>query len=459
MGEIINRAGRIIRDRLLPRKEPKPFVPSSKQMAEVQDTIVRLGRARAINAEELEELSGIAAKFKVTDPKIRVDELPDSERLRNLNDFLVRSGDYGHVNDDTLGSIQHASRLAQRKEDQEREDEQKEGRLITRRGFLNGVLAVTGVSTVCGLGYLATTIDLWKKEPPKPKPYPATTAVLATPMLVPTVISIVETKPTPEATRIPDIQVTERDGWKKVLGREVEVRTLPPSITTKVRGKLESLGLRLMYIPKLDLGSLGDLVTQGEGKYLDGLQFRYPNWRHSETMGRSEVDDISDGPKPRNLQESFWRDVIKGDINFPELPGQWMAVEKMPLTGSSPLTSRLGLKAGVPWIDAKKTISKEKAGILEEIGLGDGTDLRMPEALEWNLIANREGLRQNYLYEWTNTEYRDSYRKGHSGYKEGAYGLFAGNDSFWTGAASIRGSGPDTMGGDFKFRLVVVVKH
>lgn len=263
-------------------------------------------------------------------------------------------------------------------------------------------------------------------------------------------------------TSIPDVSPTETppppDGtgeqrkWQDILGTRVEVKPLPASVTPEVRKNLEAFGFELVYLPKLDIGTLADLKRAGESKHLDDLQRRYPNWKHYESMADR---DKSDHSKPRNLNEWFWGLVKNGNINFPELSGQWVAVEKMPKPAyrsayeSTPVGARLGFRDrfNVSWNDAKAAIDKEKAKLLTDIGLRSGADMRMLEALEWNLIANREGWGKTDTYEWVNTEYRVA------GYSSR---VFVGNSDSG-GAADAGWVHPDRSGGHFGFRVAVVL--
>lgn len=263
-------------------------------------------------------------------------------------------------------------------------------------------------------------------------------------------------------TSIPDVSPTETppppDGtgeqrkWQDILGTRVEVKSLPASVTPEVRKNLEAFGFELVYLPKLDIGTLADLKRAGESKYLDDLQRRYPNWKHYESMAGREKSDHS---KPRNLNEWFWGLVKNGNINFPALPGQWVAVEKMPKPAyrstyeSTPVSARLGFRDrfNVTWNDAKAAVDREKAKLLTDIGLRSGADMRMLEALEWNLIANREGWGKTETYEWVNTEYRAS---GVS------FQVLVGASDYGGAAGAIWGL-PDGSGAVSGFRVAVVL--
>lgn len=258
-------------------------------------------------------------------------------------------------------------------------------------------------------------------------------------------VSPTETPPPPDGTG-------EQRKWQDILGTRVEVKPLPASVTPEVRKNLEAFGFELVYLPKLDIGTLADLKRAGEGKHLDDLQRRYPNWKHYESMADR---DKSDHSKPRNLNEWFWGNVKNGNINFPELSGQWMAVEKMPKPAyrsayeSTPVGARLGFRDrfNVSWNDAKAAIDRKKAKLLSDIGLRSGADMRMLEALEWNMVANREGWGKTDTYEWTNTEVRDA---------GGSRRVYVGSSDLG-GAAYASWGHPGYSGAGLGFRVAVVL--
>ena len=212
-------------------------------------------------------------------------------------------------------------------------------------------------------------------------------------------------RPTPE-TAIP-----EQNAWREVLGANVEVPPVPDVVTPEVQRNLERLGFELRYIPKLDLGTLDELKRKGPEGFLDEIQRRYPNWRRYETLSDEQREDHG---VTRNLEEWFW-DLAKDDkMDFPKLQGTWIAVETMskPAYGDpyakTPVGETLGLddRFNVSWNDADKTIRDHKRELLTQAGLPASTNVRMLEAVEWNLLANREGWGTTNTYEWTNTEAR-----------------------------------------------------
>lgn len=226
-----------------------------------------------------------------------------------------------------------------------------------------------------------------------------------------------------------EVQRKEQEAWSNVLGARVDVAPLPDYVTPDVKRKLEELGFgKLIYIPKLDLKTASHIGSVGVDSYLKELQRRYPKWKPVEDLSDSEKRDHT---VPRNLEEWYWQNVGDGNIDFPSLKGQWMAVETVdkPKWGDSypdtPFARKIGQRGNrfsKSWNTINGAIEKEKAKVIRELGLsGRAVDLRQLEALEWNLAGNREGWGKTDSYEWTNTEYRvsgDSYRVlvGYSAY-------------------------------------------
>jgi hypothetical protein len=206
----------------------------------------------------------------------------------------------------------------------------------------------------------------------------------------------------------------EQEAWQNMLGARVEVKPLPDSVTPEVRRNLEQMGFNLRYVPALDLGSVSHIREKGVVSYLTELQRKYPKWKPFESLSDREKANHS---VPRNLKKWFWEQVKIEAIDFPVLPGQWLAVETVekPAYGikyaQTPFAEKLGFRDGrfnVTWGKPKDAIDRQKKGILSEIGLARGADLRFLETLEWNLIGNREGWGKTNTYEWTNTRYRGS---------------------------------------------------
>lgn len=250
----------------------------------------------------------------------------------------------------------------------------------------------------------------------------------------------------------PGIARTEQEAWQNMLGTRVEVKPLPDSVTPDVRRNLEGMGFNLRYVPALNIGNADDLREGVIDGYLNKLQQRYPRWKPLERLTFRERADHS---IPRNLDKWFWKLVKDGDIDFPVLPGQWMAVETLdkPSFGQkyarTPLAEKLGFndRFNKRWDSVKDRIDSQKGPILAEVGLTHEADLRLLEALEWNLLGNREGWGRTNTYEWTNTEYR--------GFGV-AHRLIVG-DSDSGGAADVRWGYPGRSVGSIGFRAAVVL--
>ena len=261
----------------------------------------------------------------------------------------------------------------------------------------------------------------------------------------------VETRPLTAST---ETQRREQNDWQGTLGANVEVKPIHGSIDEIAKEELNKFGLELLYVPKLDIGTLDDLKRMGVKEYLDELQRRYPNWKHYEKMSDTDKADVD---KPRNLNEWYWGQVKDGKVDFPILPGQWVAIEKMPKPnyGDEYEHTKMGETLGYPnrfnvsWNDAKSAIDRESASLLASKLLvgGRGQHVRMPTALEWNLIANRKGWGATNTYEWTDDEYRES---GDSNR------LIVGNSDNG-GAANANWNHPDNSNDNIGFRVAVVL--
>lgn len=207
----------------------------------------------------------------------------------------------------------------------------------------------------------------------------------------------------------------EHKKWQEVLGVPVEVKPIPDYITPEIREALLREGLELRYIPALDLGTPEDLARNPN--YAEYLQRRYPNWRYYEGMDISERLNIS---IPRNLNNWFWGQVKQGNIDFPNLPGQWVAVETRrkrqdgeTYRSSHTLAWELRtLKTDdhgrIFWGILNAAINKTKGTFISQLGLSDyNVDLTLLDPVSWNLLANREGWGKTYNNEWTSAEIRD----------------------------------------------------
>jgi len=214
-----------------------------------------------------------------------------------------------------------------------------------------------------------------------------------------------------------DFSITgESRAWGEVLGADVEVKPLPEYITPKVMEKLKGLGMELRYVPALELGDINLLRQKGIEQYLRDLQRVYPNWKPYESLS---ITEKSDHRVLRNLGHLYWEAVKDGKVDFPTLPGQWLAVETIekPPRGikysRTAFTTKLGIRkdrSGFEWPILQEIFERKKEGILGQIGLtGKPADIRFLEGLEWNLLGNREGWGKTDMFEWTNTKFREGY--------------------------------------------------
>jgi len=204
----------------------------------------------------------------------------------------------------------------------------------------------------------------------------------------------------------------EKNAWRSVLDVEVDVKPFPDYLTLDVQKNLKGIGFELRYIPALNLGTIDDLREKEVKDYTYELQERYPNWKSSD-LKKSPAH--SDPPIARNLDDVYWKWVRDGKADFPSLPGQWLAVEtaEKPKLHTEYENTEIARKLGFPdsryksWNDINATFESRKEGILSELGLdGNKADMRLLEALEWNLLGNREGWGNTTSAEWTNTENR-----------------------------------------------------
>src|SRR3989344_2506420 len=249
---------------------------------------------------------------------------------------------------------------------------------------------------------------------------------------------------------VSEIQVAEQRAWQDILGTHVDIAPLPADVTPEVKRKLEDLGMILRFIPKLDLPQ-SSLRNKSVEEYLQELNVHYPNWKPYESLSDT---DKADHTKVRNLMKWYWKEVKADKINFPTLPGQWMAVETLekPAFGNhyaqTPITTMLGFsdRFKITWNTAQDGIQRITSDVLSTVGLVGRADMRLLRALEWNLLGNREGWGQTNTYEWVEDEYRES---------GGSRRLLVGRSDLG-GAGNADWDRPGTSGGYIGFRVAVV---
>lgn len=210
-----------------------------------------------------------------------------------------------------------------------------------------------------------------------------------------------------------EIEEGEKEAWEGILGGKIDVKPYPKFITHEIISNLEGLGMEILYVPGLDIGTLADLKKMGEEKFLQQLERKYPKWRRFESLTNEEKADHN---IYRNMEKSYWEKVKNGQVNFPKLLGTWMAVETMPKPPygtpckESEITKILGLtdRFNISWTNATDAMRDQKDKILEQVGLSSNLDVRLLEADEWNLLGNHQKWGETNSYEWTNTEFRIS---------------------------------------------------
>ncbi len=248
--------------------------------------------------------------------------------------------------------------------------------------------------------------------------------------------------------------IQEVNAWRTVLGVEVDVPPLPPTITPEVKKTIERLGFELRYIPELDLGKSEALETKGAESFLMDLQHRYPNWCSYESLSKAQKVDCS---IPRNLEVWFWNLVKEGKVNFPKLDGAWIAVENVekPEVGNQYADTdamnvmQLRDYFNVPATRAEAALKGPFIRwFTQKTGLNlHSSAVRLLTAVEWNLLGNREGWGKTSAYEWTS-----DVASTPSGFRRiivGGYGSGGAANASWTSPESVE----STIG----FRAAVVL--
>lgn len=223
-----------------------------------------------------------------------------------------------------------------------------------------------------------------------------------------------EGQPPTEVTQISEwrrrLQDKEEKAWREVLGIHVATLSLPYYLTPQSETRLKSFGLELRFFPPLDLSLINLQALDIQG-YLDQLACRYPNWRPFETLTEREKGSSSIF---RNLARDFWESVKKEEIQLPPFSGYWLAAETVLKPNytrryqETLLMQRLRIfnRFALNPVLLNERVRRERASILETLSLPLNTDIRLLEAIEWNLLGNREGWGKTTSYEWTNTTSR-----------------------------------------------------
>ncbi len=254
-----------------------------------------------------------------------------------------------------------------------------------------------------------------------------------------------------------DMVSREQEAWKSVLGTEVKIEPVPEYLKNpQVNENLLALGMEPVYIPQLHLGTPNDLKLWGEKKFINEMsqKYFYPDWKRYEGLTKKKQVDHKIS---RNLNEWYWGEVKKGNVGFPELKGSWVAVETMPKPSrgkkypDSEITKILGFpnRFSISWNEAKKAMKEKKNELLARAGLPDNYTIRLPEVIEWNLLANRFGWGKTDSYEWTNTKHHLF-----EGY------LVIGNSDMGGAANVLAGAGDPKVTLNFiGFRVMIDLPH
>lgn len=251
---------------------------------------------------------------------------------------------------------------------------------------------------------------------------------------------------------ISELQKKEQAEWLRVLGvKDIPIPPLPDYVTPEVEEKIKAMGMELVFMPQLNLGTLNDLKQKGVEVYLSWLEENHPNWHSYESIMGNDQQKNDHTNMMRNLKKSFWQQVKDGNIAFPTMPGVWLAIESMPKPDqenqyqNSAITSILQLqdRFNVSHDQASSAIASNRNKILQQMGLSSDLEVRMPSSLELNLYFNRKGYGVSDTAEWSNTVDMSSR-------------VLVG-DSDFGGAASFYWALPDERYSHIGFRIAVVL--
>lgn len=210
----------------------------------------------------------------------------------------------------------------------------------------------------------------------------------------------------------------EKKDWKKVLGIDIDIKPFPVDekgnqiITQNFLDELKSLDMALIYMPDINtrLSSLSYRQGRSIPKFLNSY---FPNWKPIEELTDQQAQVASNY---RNVNKDTWEEVGKGNIDEPNLPGQWMAIELNPDTSwtynsyRAPLNRILGVSNRVSTFNEAEKIIKDASMELFDVYLKipeDSAEFRLPNFLETNLYLNRLQQRPT-LREWTTSTHRIS---------------------------------------------------
>lgn len=196
------------------------------------------------------------------------------------------------------------------------------------------------------------------------------------------------------------LQAFEQAAWENVLGIRPEIAPLPSYFTHEMHKKLNENKFHLVYMPKLDLHQSELRFYKNPSDYLRYMEKEYPKWKNVESL----PDPLKNNPNmPKNLSLEFWKAVKAGNISFPFLDGAWLAVENKK---KSPLTLKSFGRSHQTFENLENKIIHNQRDVLRELDLLHfRAFIRLPEPIEFNLLANRFQWGEPGKWQWTNAYY------------------------------------------------------
>lgn len=211
------------------------------------------------------------------------------------------------------------------------------------------------------------------------------------------------------------LEEDEKNFWAAFLGTPgVVVPPLEIDLAPETEQQLEKMGMKIVAVPKLDIGTLEDLQWLGVDNFLEKIYKGYPELRKYEALSDREKKDAR---RSRLLRKEYWEEVLRGTLPFPTIfkKGGWLAVEVSPKpeidqyfmesTVDAPLNKVFQIqdRKNISAKQADMLFQQHRKAILARAGLPDFLQIRMPHIEEWNLLGNRELWGKTDTWEWTQT--------------------------------------------------------
>ena len=234
-----------------------------------------------------------------------------------------------------------------------------------------------------------------------------------------------------------EIQERERESLRAFFGSDIDVPSVPGSVTMEQYEQWKEMGLELHYMPDMEMS---------ENK-------NYPGWKKKPTSNINLFNAVKD------KKEKLAADTLK-------LPGAWVVVdarEKPQYQNGNQVYANDPLKDVIEELRKQKVIGGTKAGSRFEISwdelhkpevkakfaeiLGTTPDqLRLPRAIEWNFLGNAHYQKwgDTNTWEW----FEDSYQGS---------GRLAGGGSDYGGLSRVDWAAPDRRGAYCGFRPLIVI--